>query len=498
MTSADQHFRERADCIAWQGVGLSVDAYSPNLLELYEGLHRAGLQPEYLEIFKAPVSELARIREALPQMSFAYHGEGLWLIDPAFRSQITGCEQLGRLAAHAQAIGAVWVNVECASKQFGGYSFGTYLPPVFTRGAADVTAENIELCQSLLDHYYEGSGGLLPPLMLIELPPLTYFAFGDMRIAEFFTHLAETAACGFVLDIGHLWTVWRYGERRSFRDLDQFLDAFLQSFPLHRVVEIHLAGIGWSGISPEFPGEVPWWVDAHHAPIPDILWRVLERIATHPGLTSLKGIALEVDTKDITLSIDEFHRLYRTLAGHNRKSHRDAENPAAMPRARDSRSHEALPSGARSQLISIYEEYARVISGRDILESSPMARFAEDTDLDGLARYTHQYLPAEILHWGGDLETLFPEIWKGLHDRGIQPGEFVQFWFSQPTRIVESYDFFNIKLRRWAEFVRVVAPELGGEVIKQVTQLLACHAELNLEPVVVEAFQSVAHSSEAT
>ena len=497
MTPADHNFRQRAGRIAVQGIGLSLDAYTPDVLELYARLCQTGLSPEYLEIFKAPVSELARVRKALPHMSFAYHGEGLWLTDPALRDQYKWSDQLGMLVSQARAIDALWVNFECASKQFGGYSFGTYLPPIFTRAAADVTAENAELCQRLVDGYYEGTDHPAAPLLLIELPPLTYFAFGDVCVSKFFRRLAEVAACGFVLDIGHLWTVWRYHERRRFRALDRFLNDFLEGFPLHRVVQIHLAGVA-SVDSTESPRDVPWWIDAHHAPVPDVLWEMLEQALAHPGLTSLKGIALEVDAKEIPLSIHEFERLKQTTARLKLGSHIPADTAELVgsTRAHGRGEHDKDRTHGSLQLISVYEAYARVVSGQELLESSQLAPFAQETNRDGLDRYTRKYLPAEILAWGGDLEALFPNIWRNLDDRGIQRLEFVRFWFQQPRPDAEPYDFFNIKLQRWAEFVRNVAPDLWQEVIQTVTQLLACHAKINQEPAVAAAFRSRQHSIE--
>src|SRR5256886_12176285 len=55
--------------------------------------------------------------------------------------------------------------------------------------------------------------------------------------------------------------------------------------------------------------DVPLWIDAHAAPVPQVLWRLLDRVLSHPGLTSLKGVALEVDTKAVPLIVEEFGEL---------------------------------------------------------------------------------------------------------------------------------------------------------------------------------------------
>ena len=61
-------------------------------------------------------------------------------------------------------------------------------------------------------------------LVLLEMPPLTYFACGSLEIPAFFQSVIARVACGLVLDIGHLWTVYRYTgawRGRSWRPLSQ-------------------------------------------------------------------------------------------------------------------------------------------------------------------------------------------------------------------------------------------------------------------------------------
>ena len=91
----------------------------------------------------------------------------------------------------------------------------------------------------------------------------------------------------------------------------------------------------------------------------------------------------------------------------------------------------------------------------------------------------NDYLPNELLHWGGDLEELFPQVSRTLKERGISEQEFVRFWFRQPYPAQDTYDFFDIKLDRWMEFVCEVAPDLAEETQREVTVLQRLHAELN-------------------
>jgi sugar phosphate isomerase/epimerase len=474
MDRCDREFSRRAARLPAHGLGLSVDVYTPELLELYGALAQAGLKPDYLEVFKAPAAELARIRQALPETRFAYHAEGVWLIDPEMRTNYPWVAETQRMARHARTLGAAWINHECASKQFAGYSFGTYLPPLLTCVAAEVTAANAELCQQLVDHSSGSAVSEDAPLLLLELPPLTYFGFGDLSVAEFFTHIAGATPCGFVLDIGHLWTQWRYREHARHASLESFADAFLDEFPLHRVIQIHLAGL--DSVSRTDESDISRWIDTHNAPVPRVLWSLLGRVLAHPGLSALKGIALEVDTKAIALITEEFGQL-RERYGMPRPGQGAYRSfPAAQPRI-------ALSPAA--DLAGMYGTYAQVVAGQHPMKHSALEPLAEDLDCEGLRQYSTVYLPNELHHWGGDLEELFPKITRVLKERGVGQDDFVRFWFRQPYAIKEPYDFFYIKLDRWIEFVRERAPDLSEEAQREAMALRRLHAEFNDEPVTV-------------
>ena len=472
----DCEFRRRASLLRYHGIGLSVDAYSPDLLDLHRALVEAGLRPDYLELFKASAGELTRLREALPGTTFAYHAEGLWLIDPEMRSRYPWLPEIDRIARHAEILRAEWVNHECASKQFGGYAFGTYLPPLFIHAAADATAAHVVECQQRLDAWWERKA-LPAPLLLLELPPLTYFSFGDLSPCEFFALLAEKAPCGFVLDIGHLWTLWRYRERQRRVSLDRFVEEFLTRFPLDRVIQIHLAGLAPAHANEPDSGS-PAWIDAHAAGVPDVLWDLLRRILADPRLTMLKGVALEVDTKAISVIVDEFRRLRQDAAADW------LPDPARQHGIPPDLTHvrRCLQVPAPNELPELYRSFVRVVSGQEPLEHSRLVPLSDSLDRAGLHRYTTEYLPHELMIWGGDLEALFPKVWQTLRARGIGGEDFVRFWFQQSPDSQAGYDFFDMKLDRWAAFVRSVAPDLARETDEEARLLRVLHAEFNDEP----------------
>ena len=57
----------------------------------------------------------------------------------------------------------------------------------------------------------------------------------------------------------------------------------------------------------------PAWIDAHEASIPEELLMLLARVVQEPRLMNLKGIALEVDNKQISLICGEMKTVIEIL-----------------------------------------------------------------------------------------------------------------------------------------------------------------------------------------
>jgi hypothetical protein len=336
-----------------------------------------------------------------------------------------------------------------------------------------VTANNIAQAQQRLDRAFPANDGHdgMGPLFLLETPPLTYVGFGDMSMAEFFRLVTELTPCGVVLDIGHLWTVYRYtGEWRR-RPLTAFLAEFLDAFPLERVVEIHMAGLASHPSVPfhtqaqaQAAGEPPYWIDAHGAPIPDVLSDMLAQVLEHRGLVNLKGVALEVDTKPIPTIVEEFAEAHARFGPRIARDGRDArdlrDSSLAFPASR------ACSAVAAKRLAEQYALYARIVTGRAAIGLPVLGG-----DASGLPLYIEHYLPHEILEWGGAVREMFPETCRDLDRAGIAPDAFVRFWFREPRETGEAYDFFLLKIARFVEFVRDVLPDSLGTAGREADSL---------------------------
>jgi len=456
-----EDFQRRLRMISRHGMGLSVDVYSPNLFELVQALGRQGLQPGYLEVFKATTTALTSVRNACPNIPMAYHGEGLWLPQPDLQESPFFQQDVGEMITQLDRIQSLWLNHECAMKQMAGYSFGTYLPPLYTPQSAEVVAENIATIQQAMDRQSYRTDGTTP-LFLLEMPPLTYFAAGTMPIARFFRRVAALASCGLVLDIGHLWTVYRYTAASRQISLERFVREFLDEFPLERVVEIHVAGLASQGSrEDQAEGEgLPDWIDAHAAPIPSVLFTMLEEVLAHSNLVSLRGVALEVDTKSIDLIVEEYGEAVRRFSPRIQQAmarEMTVEEMKVLAHGPSSLVEEPLLQSHRQQLRDDYERYAQIISGRAPITGPEWQEVASNPA--GLTCYRTFYLPYEILHWGGELTEMCPHTCRVLTERGVSLEEFVVFWFRLPRPLSHSYDFFLLKIERFLEFVAERAPD---------------------------------------
>lgn len=461
----ERSFLRRLEHVPLHGLGLSLDVYSPDIFTLLGALRQRQVFPDYMEIFRAAPAALAAVRNRMGEGLTPYHGEGLWLTQPGIRENPMFLKEMDEIARHLSVLDSAWLTHECAAKSIAGYSYGTYLPPLYTEAGAAVVAENAMAAQAVLDRH-DGFVNGRSPLLLLELPPLTYFVAGTLPIPTFFRLIAQAAPCGLVLDVGHLWTVFRYTGAWRTASLERFVDGFLEEFPLHRVVQIHVAGLDLHVADESVPGvcrrreqtdRPPSWIDAHGAPIPPLLFEMLDRILGNPRLTNLRGLALEVDTKAVPLIVKEFSEFQERYARVFSQGRR-LKKALVSDEETQTTQKQCTSVAVRSALESAYERYARVVSGQ--AEPGGPEWTQPTACIDELDLYRSAYLPYEILFWGGEVRAMFPESCRRLDEKGVPLSTFVSFWFERPRTMEGSYDFFLVKISMFVEFVRQAAPEL--------------------------------------
>jgi hypothetical protein len=194
-------------------------------------------------------------------------------------------------------------------------------------------------------------------------------------------------------------------------------------------------------------------------------------------------MALEVDTKTSDLIADElawFWGRYKYVFDQHVLRGSVAGAPPLLPVQARFSTENGLISKTET-LTEAYELYVQVVSGR----AEPVGPnwTAPTACADDLDRYRTTYLPYEILHWGGDVEAMFPQTCRGLGERHIGLDGFVSYWFRLPHPVTRSYDYFDVKIDRFVDFVRELAPDLEPLAQREATELRQAYQAANEGPL---------------
>lgn len=208
---------------------------------------------------EAGLRDLVLIHQAVPVI---LHGIGLSLgsadgLDP---------DRVRHMARVAEAVQPPWFSEHIAFTRAGGVEIGHLAPLPFTREAVATVAANVAELKSALP-------GL--PLLLENIAYPFALPGAEMTEAQFVRAVIETADVGLLLDL----------ENVHANALNHGYDAleYLESLPLERVVEVHLAGGLWS------EGQ---YVDTHTRSVPEESWRLLEWLVPR---TDIRAVIIERD-----------------------------------------------------------------------------------------------------------------------------------------------------------------------------------------------------------
>jgi uncharacterized protein (UPF0276 family) len=207
----------------------------------------------------AAMRDLALVRDAVPVL---LHGIGLSLgsaegLDP---------ERVRHVAQLAEAVSPPWFSEHIAFTRAGGLEIGHLAPLPFTREAVATVARNVAGLKRAL-------GGL--PVLLENIAYPFALPGAEMTEAEFVRAIVEEADAGLLLDLENV--------HANARNHGYDPVAYLESLPLERVGEVHLAG----GVVHD--GQ---YVDSHTRPVPEESWALLEWLAPR---TPVRAVIIERD-----------------------------------------------------------------------------------------------------------------------------------------------------------------------------------------------------------
>ncbi|HEX9940727.1 MAG TPA: DUF692 domain-containing protein [Thermoanaerobaculia bacterium] len=207
----------------------------------------------------AGLRDLLLLRDAVPVL---LHGIGLSLgsaegLDPA---------RLAHMARVVDAVEPPWFSEHIAFTRAGGVEIGHLAPLPFTREAVAAVARNVAALKRAIPDV---------PVLVENIAYLFTLPGAEMTEAEFVRAVLEEADAFLLLDLEN---VHANSRNHGYDPIE-----YLESLPLERTVEVHLAG----GILRD--GE---YADTHTQPVPEESWALLEWLAPR---ADLKAVIIERD-----------------------------------------------------------------------------------------------------------------------------------------------------------------------------------------------------------
>lgn len=134
---------------------------------------------------------------------------------------------IGRARSLAALYRSPWVaeHFQCLHTEDGSYNLNYVFPPLYTEEFLQRFVANANALQARLDQ----------PLVMENIPGFFDVAASQMPEPEWLRRFFDATGVGFLLDLPHVWLEAHYHGRRP--------EAFLEEFPLDRVVELHVAGM---------------------------------------------------------------------------------------------------------------------------------------------------------------------------------------------------------------------------------------------------------------
>lgn len=201
-----------------------------------------------------PHAQLGALRE---RYALSVHGVGLSIgsTRPLDR------DHLARLKTLCDRYAPESFSEHLAWSSHDGIYLNDLLPLPYTRQTLARVAEHVDEVQSALGRQ-----------MLLENPS-TYVRFSESNIPEvdFIAELSKRTGCGLLLDVNNVFVSARNHATEPL--------AYLDSFPLERVKEIHLGGhdedVDDAG--------VPLLIDSHGSPIVEDVWMLYAHVIARAG-----------------------------------------------------------------------------------------------------------------------------------------------------------------------------------------------------------------------
>lgn len=235
------------------GLGLKPQHYGDALHCTAPGLWWEVHPENYLADGGPRLAWLEAIRALHP---VALHGVSLSLAADAPPDAL----HLARLAQLAQRMEPVLISEHLAWSTWRGHYLPDLLPFPRTQAALHRIAGNIARTQDVLQR----------PIAIENPTHYLHIDGHDWLETDFLAELVQRTGCALLLDVNNVYI--------SANNLGFSAQAYLDTFPLHAVAEIHLAG---HHADPVHGNAL--LIDSHDAPIAPAVWSLYEQVIARTG-----------------------------------------------------------------------------------------------------------------------------------------------------------------------------------------------------------------------
>lgn len=201
------------------------------------------------------------IQHLLSQKPYVFHGLDLSLgsKDPL------DSEYMEKLQGTLERYSPKWFSDHICMTKIQGEEVGHLMPIEFNEETLELVVSKIENVQSLKRI----------PFLVENITYYYQLPFSTYSEAEFLTKVCEKTDCGLLLDLNNLYI--------NSQNLCYDPITYLNSIPLDRVVEVHLAGGSF---------KKGMLVDTHANSIDPEVWKLLEVLSSR---ADIKGVVIERD-----------------------------------------------------------------------------------------------------------------------------------------------------------------------------------------------------------
>ena len=224
---------------------------------------------------------LAQLDALADQFAISVHGVGLSIGGEG----PLDADHLARLKRLCDRVAPASFSEHLAWSTHGAEFLNDLLPLPYTEKTLALVCDHINQVQDLLGRQ-----------MLLENPS-SYLAFDESSFTEtdFLYAVVQQTSCGLLLDINNVFV--------SATNLGMSATAYLDSFPIEAVGEIHVGGHDED--SDEFGA--PLLIDSHNAPVVDPVWALLDRTLSRSGPLPVL-VEWDTDVPDWPVLRDEARR----------------------------------------------------------------------------------------------------------------------------------------------------------------------------------------------